>query len=77
MNITQLGEEYLQEAERLRRRIDELRVLLKSSRGKEHLQLERQINAYYKMAEDCYNTGTYLKFYYTEGYLSVSKNYRI
>lgn len=77
MSITELGEQYLQEAEKLRRRIDELRPLLKVYRGRAHIRLQQQIAAYYRMAEDCYNTGTYLKFYYMEGYLSVAKDFRI
>jgi hypothetical protein len=64
LNLTQLGNEYLEQEKRLRQRIKQLRPQLKTLRGDDHRLMVARLQSLYYMALDCRVTGLYLKNYY-------------
>ena len=66
MTIEELAEEYEQQYETLKAKMDALAPLLSIYRGKDLYILRKRIKIYYDMAEECKHTARLLKGYYDE-----------
>ena len=66
MTLQQLGEQYIEQSEVIRKRIESLRPQLQSLKGKPRKELEKRIFVLYDNAYQCKQTGLYLKYYYNE-----------
>lgn len=64
MTLEELGRQYLQRDEILRRRARELRPGLQELRGDAYRQMEARIRSLYDSAKDCREIGVYLTTYY-------------
>ncbi len=67
MNLKQLGAEYLNSEQRLRRRIDQLRRLQSGAEGEARKKLTSRINYLYSIAAESHAIGQYLIEYYDRG----------
>lgn len=65
MQLTQLSQEYRATADRLQRRITELRMQLKTTLGEEQLATQRRIEILTAELADVRIITAYLKHYYT------------
>ncbi|MEE1186119.1 MAG: hypothetical protein UHN02_01885 [Acutalibacteraceae bacterium] len=65
ITLEQLGEQYIEQSEILRRRVDSLRPQLKMLKGRQLKELEKRIFVLYDNAHQLKTTGLYLKNYYT------------
>jgi hypothetical protein len=63
MDFNEWGQEYLEEAQQLRLRIDGLRAELKTAKHKEACELNRRIYMLYSMYLECKHTGLLLQGY--------------
>ncbi len=66
MTLKTLADEYFEEAQRLRKRIYELRNLEEEATGQDLYNIRRKIMIYNTMANDCMKTSEYLGCYYDE-----------
>lgn len=64
MTLIELAEEYRNEAEKLNRKIDFLRVEAKTAIGKELYYLRKRIKILKDMRRECRYTATVLEHYY-------------
>ena len=68
MTLEQLGQEYVKEADRLKARLCDLRILLKRSTNEEEkLNLKKRIYYLYAEMREVEQTAEYLMNYYSEG----------
>lgn len=73
MTLEQLGQEYVKEADRLKARLCDLRILLKRSTNEEEkLNLKKRIYYLYAEIREVEQTAEYLMNYYSEGQISQS-----
>lgn len=63
MDFNEWGQEYLQEAQQLRVRIDDLHVQLKTASRKEAIELNHRVYVLYSMYLECKHTGLLLENY--------------
>ena len=63
--LEELGNQYIEQSEVLRHRIDSLRPQLKNLRGRKLKELEKRIFVLYENAYQLKSTGLYLKNYYS------------
>jgi hypothetical protein len=73
MDFNEWGQEYLQESQQLRLRIDTLRAQLKTAGHKEANELNRRIYMLYSMYLECKHTGLLLQSYGEEGEISATR----
>ncbi len=64
MTLNQLGKQYLEEEQRIRERIAEIRAELPQLRGRARVEAEQRLAALYSMALDTHRIGVYLVNYY-------------
>ena len=64
MTLLELAETYRNEADKLNRKIDKLRVKAKTATGKELYYLRKQIKIFKDMRSECRYTATVLEDYY-------------
>lgn len=76
MNLTQLGEQYLEQEKAIHERIHALRPQLKTLRGDDHREMVARLQSLYYMAQDCRETGLYLKYYYREDLRYGTQTYK-
>ncbi len=67
MNYRQWGQEYLEEAEQIKGKVDQLRELLRDDEAIQDRNLIYRINMLYSMYLDCRRTGKFLQEYRAEG----------
>ena len=76
MTLKTLADEYFEEAQRLRKRIYELRNLEEEATGQDLYNIRRKIMIYNTMANDCMKTSEYLGCYYDErGIQNENRNF--
>lgn len=67
MTLYQLGKQYLEEEQRIRTRISEIRGNLHELRGRPRVETEQRLASLYSMALDTHRIGVYLMNYYDDG----------
>lgn len=73
MDYNEWGQEYLQEAQQLKLRLDGLRVQLKTASRKEASELNYRIYVLYSMYLECKHTGLLLQSYEENGKESMKR----
>lgn len=71
MDYNEWGQEYLQEAQQLNLRLDDLRTQLKTASRKEASELNYRIYVLYSMYLECKHTGLLLQSYGEDSSASV------